>query len=156
MDSLLAMIALWLSFNFGLPAITEPPKVAVVSAQDILFKRHNAFTPQAQQSLLSASHGNTTDDRKNRQAVAIYDQTTGTIFLTEGWSGKTPADLSVLVHEMVHHMQSVNKMPYACPAAREELAYAAQDKWLNMFGQNLFDEFNLDAFTLKVSTSCGL
>ena len=156
MDSLLAMIALWLSFNFGLPAISEPPKVAIVSAQDILFKRYNASTPQAQQSLLSANRGNTTDDRKGRHAVAIYDQAAGTIFLTEGWSGKTPADLSVLVHEMVHHMQSANKMIYACPAAREELAYAAQDKWLRMFGRNLFDEFNLDAFTLKVSTTCGL
>jgi hypothetical protein len=30
--------------------------------------------------------------------------------------------------------------------AREELAYAAQDKWLNLFGRNLS--------TLNVSTAC--
>lgn len=154
MDSLLAMIALWLSFNFGLPEITEPPKIAVVSAQDILFKRHKAFTPHAQQALLS----NTPDGNsrgKTREAVAIYDEDNGTIFLTEGWNGKSPADLSVLVHEMVHHIQSKSRMRYACPAAREELAYAAQDKWLTMFGRNLYDEFDLDAFTLKVTTTCG-
>jgi len=155
MDSLLAMIALWLSFNFSLPAISDPPKIEIVSAQDILFKRHSAFTPQAQQALLAAGRGSNTSG-KGRQAVAIYDEGARTIFLTEGWSGKSPADLSVLVHEMVHHMQSMNKMTYACPAAREELAYAAQDKWLNMFGRNLFDEFDLDAFTLKVSTTCGM
>lgn len=154
MDSLLAMIALWLSFNFSLPAISEPPKIEIVSAQEILFKRHNAFTPQAQQALLSSVRGNKTDS-KSRQAVALYDETTGTIYLTEGWDGKSPADLSVLVHEMVHHIQYKSKMRYACPAAREEPAYAAQDKWLTMFGGNLFDEFNLDTFTLKVSTSCG-
>ncbi|ARQ00068.1 DUF6647 family protein [Pseudorhodoplanes sinuspersici] len=155
MDSLLAMIALWLSFNFGLPAISEPPKVEVVSAQEILFKRYRAFTPQAQQALLATVGGNDTNG-KSRKAVAIYDEPTGTIFLTEGWNSKNPADLSVLVHEMVHHVQREGGLRYECPAAREELAYAAQDKWLNMFGRNLFDDFDLDAFTLRVSTSCGL
>lgn len=154
MYSLLAMIAVWLSFNADLPAITEPPKVEIVSAQDILFRRYKAFTPQSQNKLLSRSQRETTGSNP-REAVAIYDDSTGTILLTEGWSSDNPADLSVLVHEMVHHIQYKSRMRYACPAAREEQAYAAQDKWLNMFGRNLFDEFNLDAFTLKVSTSCG-
>jgi hypothetical protein len=38
--------------------------------------------------------------------------------------------------------------------AREKLAYAAQDKWLNLFGRNLSTEFQIDAFTLNVSTAC--
>jgi hypothetical protein len=154
MDSLLAMIALWLSFNFGLPAILEPPKVEVVSAQEILFKRYKAFTPQAQRTLLTTVGSNDTDG-KSRKAVAIYDEQTGTIFLTEGWNSKNPTDLSVLVHEMVHHVQRKGGLRYECPAAQEEAAYAAQNKWLNMFGRNLLDEFDLDAFTLRVSTSCG-
>ena len=155
MDPLLAMIALWLSFNLSLPAMTEPPKVEIVAAQDILFKRYNAFTPQAQQALIAADHRNAAID-KRREAVAVYDDLNGTIFLPEGWSGSNPADVSVLVHEMVHHIQRKGGLRYACPAAREELAYAAQDKWLRMFGRNLFDEFNLDEFTLKVSTTCGM
>ncbi len=155
MDPLLAMIALWLSFNFSLPAISEPPKVEIVSAQDILFKRYGAFTSQAQQALLSAARRNSTTE-KRREAVAVYDDNNDTIFLPEGWTGHSAADMSVLVHEMVHHIQRKGGLRYACPAAREELAYAAQDKWLRMFGHNLFDEFNLDEFTLKVSTSCGL
>lgn len=155
MDPLLAMIALWLSFNAGLPAISEPPKVEIVPAQDILFKRYNAFTSQAQQALIAQDRQNATID-KRREAVAVYDDRNGTIFLPEGWNGNNPGDVSVLVHEMVHHMQRKAELRYACPAAREELAYAAQDKWLRMFGRNLFDEFNLDEFTLKVSTTCGM
>jgi hypothetical protein len=37
---------------------------------------------------------------------------------------------------------------YNCAGAREELAYAEQDKRFNLFGR----EFQIDAFTLNVST----
>ena len=70
-------------------------------------------------------------------------------------SGKAAADLSVLVHEMVHHLQNIGGIRYECPAAREQLAYLAQDKWLGLFGQDLEHAFEIDKFTLKVSTSCG-
>jgi hypothetical protein len=33
-------------------------------------------------------------------------------------SHKTPAELSVLVHEMVHHLQNVEQLKFACPLAR--------------------------------------
>ena len=39
--------------------------------------------------------------------MAIYDDATQTIYLPEGWQGVKPAKLSILVHEMVHHMQSL-------------------------------------------------
>jgi len=37
----------------------------------------------------------------------------------------------------------------------EELACVAQEKWLGPFGRNLEAEFQIDPFTLKVSTTCG-
>jgi hypothetical protein len=39
--------------------------------------------------------------------------------------------------------------------AREELAYAEQEKWLALFDRSLLTEFQIDPFTLKVSTTCG-
>ena len=65
------------------------------------------------------------------------------------------AEVSVLVHEVVHHLQTSAKLTYECPAARERLAYAAQEKWLGLFGRSLESDFEIDAFTLKVSTMCG-
>jgi hypothetical protein len=47
------------------------------------------------------------------------------------------------------------KVKFECPQAREQLAYAAQDRWLGLFGRNLLDEFEIDGFTLLVSTRCG-
>ena len=54
MNSLLAMIGLWLSFNLSLPAPAEPPKIEFVSKQEILFRRYRAFTTQVQNEVLAA------------------------------------------------------------------------------------------------------
>jgi hypothetical protein len=86
--------------------------------------------------------------------VAVYSDATHTIYLPEGWTGGTPAELSVLVHELVHHVQNVGGLKYACPQEREKLAYMAQERWLGLFGHNLEADFELDAFSLLVKTRC--
>jgi len=45
-------------------------------------------------------------------------------------------------------------MRYECGQASEELAYAAQDAWLRMFGRDLAGDFEIDPFTLLVSLRC--
>lgn len=60
----------------------------------------------------------------------------------------------MLVHEMVHYLQNMAHIKYECAQAKEELAYAAQEKWLRMFGRNLTTEFEVDPFTLLVSARC--
>ena len=85
---------------------------------------------------------------------AFYDDKTRTIFLPKGWTGRSPAELSVLVHEMVHHVQNVAGLTYACPEEREKIAYAAQRQWLALFGRDLMREFKIDPMTLLVRTNC--
>jgi len=150
MDALLTAIVLWISANFDLPAKYDHPKIEIVPATEIAALRYRSFTPDKQREILSLG-GNTTGG----DVVAIYDSTRTTIFLAMGWTGSTPAELSVLVHEAVHHLQSAGNLTYECPAAREELAYAAQEKWLGLFGRSLLSEFEIDPFTLKIRTVCG-
>ena len=69
-------------------------------------------------------------------------------------SDDTPAELSVLVHEVVHHFQNVLRLKYECPQEREKLAYIAQDRWLALFGHSLESDFHMDAFSLLVKTQC--
>ena len=38
--------------------------------------------------------------------------------------------------------------------AREKVAYMAQDKWLKRFGTSLESEFDLDMFTVLISSAC--
>jgi hypothetical protein len=154
MDALLTAIVLWLSANFDLPAKHDHPKIEIVPATEIAALRYRAFTPEKQSEILSLGR-NTAAPGRDGDVVAVYDNARKTIFLPMGWTGGTPAELSVLVHEVVHHLQKAANLTYECPAAREELAYAAQDKWLGLFGRSLLSEFDIDPFTLKMKTVCG-
>ena len=137
MNALLTAIVTWLSINFGLPAIYDHPSVAVVT--------------EAQVTKLRYGTDHVSD---GRVVMAVYNDATHSVSLTNSWTGRTPAELSVLVHEMVHHLQNKAGLSYRCPAAREVLAYAAQAKWLSQFGSDLEREFGIDPMTLKVRTSC--
>ena len=148
MDALLTVIILWLSANFGLPANYEHPRVEFVPPSKIVALRYRGLSGlQAPAAAGTALPG-------QREAVAVYDVATKTIFLRDDWSGKSPADLSVLVHEVVHHLQALGKLKFECPQEREQLAFTAQEKWLNLFGTNLEREFEIDPFTLLVTTKC--
>ncbi len=64
-------------------------------------------------------------------------------------------EVSILVHEMVHHAQNLAGMKAECPQARERMAYEAQQRWLSRFGVDMAEAFGIDGFTLLVFTSCG-
>jgi hypothetical protein len=87
--------------------------------------------------------------------VALYDDEAGTIFLPQGWTGSTPAEMSILVHEMVHHLQNVSGRTFACPGAREAEALDLQERWLALSGVTLTEVFELNSLTLFVLTRCG-
>jgi hypothetical protein len=77
-----------------------------------------------------------------------------TLYLPQGWTGATPVEMSVLIHELVHHVQNVAEIGFPCPAAREKPAFAAQAAWLERHGSDLETAFGLDAMTLLVRTNC--
>jgi hypothetical protein len=147
---LLGAIAAWLSRELDLPVIDRYPAVAIISADAITSLRYRGQLPQGSRAVAGAEMARpSTDD-----TVAIYADDSRTIYLAEGWSGRTPADLSILVHEMVHHVQNVLGLKHECPRAREKLAYRAQDRWLALFGHSLETDFELDGFSLLGKTGC--
>jgi hypothetical protein len=119
-----------------------------------VFLRYGAFT-SAQREVANQEE-QTSGVLNRRQAVAVYDDLNETIFLPENWKGDTPAEVSVLVHEMVHHLQNEAGTTYECPAEREKLAYEVQDSWLRPFGRSLEGEFEINGLALLVSTSCAM
>jgi hypothetical protein len=144
MEALLTVIALWLSSNFGLPATFDPPHVKFVSTKELT----SLFQSASQQQVGMVLNQPASD------IVSLYHNESKTIYLLEGWSGKTPAEASILVHEMVHHLQNLGQLKFACPQEREELAYKAQDRWLGLFGHDLVQDFQMDGFTVLVKTKC--
>jgi hypothetical protein len=150
MKELLTVLATWLSINFGLPAIQDHPQIEMVQPVRMAAIRYRGLVPDrapVTQSDDDAPLGTPTN------IVALYDDARKTIYLPHGWRG-SPAELSVLVHELVHHIQNEAGMKFACPGEREKLAYDAQAKWLAIFGMTLEAEFDVDPFSLLVRTNC--
>lgn len=152
MTALLTAIVIWLSANFDLPAIHDHPRVELVPAVRMAALRYRGLATDRQPPRATAN----TDAplASGEDVLAVYDDTKRILYLPEGWTGTTPAELSVLVHEMVHHLQNVAGLKFDCPQAREKPAYSAQDKWLGLFGKNFSKEFEIDAMTILVRTNC--
>jgi hypothetical protein len=153
METLLTAIVTWLSLSFGLPANYDHPRLELVSPATMNAVQFRGRVPLRSQGVPRA--GSQPEHRASQRDVeALYDDDSRTIYLPDGWTGKTPAEVSVLVHEMVHHLQNLAGSKFECPQARERLAYAAQNRWLARSGRNLMDEFDLDPLTVLLRTKC--
>jgi hypothetical protein len=141
LELLLSVMVLWLSTNYDLPADMRHPLVEVVSQDEMISRRLR--NPEK-----FASY-------RNEEIEAVYNEDTKTIYLLWGWTTQSIKDVSVLVHEMVHHLQLSKGERYSCPAERERLAYEAQEKWLGQFGKSLESEFGLDPFSVLVKSLCN-
>ncbi len=152
MDALLTAIVVWLSANYGLPTIFNQPRIARVPSIEMASLRNKGLPASRQRVFTIQDHEASVE--KMRDVVAVYNDQTHTIYISDKWTGRTPAELSVLVHEMVHHLQNQAGITYECPAEREKQAYEAQDKWLSLFGRSLESEFQINGLALLISTSC--
>lgn len=152
MEGLLTALITWLSANYALPANYNLPAVRYAAPMEIASIRYSAFGPQRNREAIAAYDALPADQRQS--IVSIYEDAAKTIVLPVGWQGRTPAELSILVHEMVHHLQNLAGLTYACPQEREALAYEAQEKWLGLFGRSLASEFEIDGMALLVKTKC--
>ena len=146
---LMMAIADWLAGEFDLPRATELPRIAFASPSELVRRRYRLIrsdTTQASYEMPAQS--------AVARTVAIYDDSEKTIYLAEHWRGDSAADVSVVVHEMVHHLQNIGHMHFTCARAREATAYEAQEKWLRMYGRSLREDFDIDPFTVLVNAMC--
>ena len=149
MDHLVAVLTLWLSIEFGLPAYAPPPEIEFLPEPELtrLWMEGVARRNGMDVDTIARQLGEV-------KIEAFYDDTHATISLAEDWSADSRRDVSTLVHELVHHLQQADGRQYRCPAAREQLAYEAQERWLALFDASLETQFHIDALTLRLHTRC--
>lgn len=150
--SLVDEILAWLSADMELPLANQPPRIAFVSNEKIASLRYKRFPGEVPQPVVASNER--TPGAVEPEIVAVYVDDEQTVYLPVGWAGDTPTEVSVLVHELVHHLQNLASEKFACPQAREKAAYAAQERWLARSGRTLQGEFEIDPMTLLVRTSC--
>lgn len=63
----------------------------------------------------------------------------GTVYMdSEVWDPEDSTQVSLLVHELVHHAQLFMSRTWACPNAKETMAYTLQNRWLEQQGHAAF------------------
>lgn len=138
LGGLAASIADWTAKASGLPQPAVLPMVVRASRQEMAALHYGAGAGAAGLA----------------EIEALYDRRRGRILLAEDWVGATPRDVSVLVHEFVHHFEVAAGLAPDCPAAGEARAYATQAAWLAGFGSDLQQGFGIDPVTLRLLTTC--
>lgn len=98
---------------------------------------------------VDAATGPGPGDGAGDDIVAFYVARSATIYLPAGWTGASAVEMSVLVHEMVHHMEAVMT---GGGAGDERLAYLLQDRWLQAHGSSLEQSFGIDPFSRAMLT----
>jgi hypothetical protein len=146
----LETIMRWIAERFDLPESAERPAVVFESPARLARMRQGGF---AVREMMAPRHQVNETSRRS-DSLAVYSDAKRTIYLSEHWSGATEAELSVLVHEVVHHLQNVAGLKYNCPGDREKIAYQAQAAWLRQFDKSLQSEFGLDGPSILVHRNC--
>ena len=131
MKELIIALLAWVGAETGLTVPAPPPVVLV---------------PEARMLELAAG---------SSDVKAMYMRDEGTIYLRDDWGIADLRCRATLLHELVHHVQIVNRVPVACPAEREREAYRLTLKWLREQGaKDPYAVLDIDEFTIIFLSIC--
>lgn len=124
METLIAALMVWASAQTGLPVPDETPRIVMAEPCEIERLFHDDGTRDC--------------GDEGMRTVAIYDHRIDTIFLPDTWKPGSLYHVSMLLHELVHHMQDktgLNMDTAPCPGRDlEKPAYEAQFAFLAAAG----------------------
>tara|TARA_A100001011_G_scaffold357940_1_gene403251 strand:+ start:167 stop:586 length:420 start_codon:yes stop_codon:yes gene_type:complete len=134
MKEILTALMIWFGANTPLQVNHELPSVVFLPQETMeqMFYGDNEYEPDS-------LHG-------------MYNQDTDTIYLPDDWDRKSPWDMSVLVHEMVHYLQDMNNMKFNCSNEMEKMAWPIQQFYLKK-AHNY--EWDYDKLWFLVVSNCG-
>ncbi len=85
--------------------------------------------------------------------LALYAKGEHVLYLSYEINLGTVLGRSILLHELVHHLQRVNDVHFECPEATEAQAYQLQSQWLHE--QGVKDPWSLIGFSEMELNSLG-
>ena len=137
MDMLVATLMAWIAAHSSFGVAQTP---------------HIQFVPKRE---MSGAYARAVNDVNHFQVHAFYLPSTGTVYLPRSWQTTDLRDESVLVHELVHHLQKTNNVEVSCPAALERQAYTLQFDWLREQGvADPYEFTGIDILTVIMASSC--
>jgi hypothetical protein len=98
------------------------------------------------------------DDVSGGQIIkvrALYEYPSATVYVSRDFDWSNLLDRSILLHELVHHVQHRNAVKFQCHAAAEPQAYELQATWLEEQGEDEpWGLMNVDRFTVYALSAC--
>ena len=89
------------------------------------------------------------------QVEALYSERDHSIYLSDGWKADNLRRSSILLHELVHHLQYLNHVKVTCESEYELQAYKLQLAWLGEQGvKDPLDYMGIDPFLFFMLGKC--
>lgn len=86
---------------------------------------------------------------------ALYSREHDTIYLPTDWNANAAHDCATLLHELIHHLQAVNKVEVSCPNQYEFQAYSLTIDWLHEQGvENPLKVLHVNDVALFMLSQC--
>ena len=136
MKEILTALMIWLGANTTFDTNHDIPNVL--------------FLTQTQMEELYYPEGK--KDNFPNQLHGLYDKESNTIILPDTWDRRDPWDMGVLLHEMIHYLQDVNKHEFQCTAEMERDAWPIQQKYLQEQHDYVWD---YDGLWYMVISTCA-
>lgn len=138
MEKLMLGLMAFAAAHTGLPMADELPDVVQKPPERLW----GIFMPDAEY------------DPEGRSVSGLYDHRSGTIYLPDQWAADDVRDVSILLHELVHHLQHEAGVTYQCRGAMEAPAYAAQFAFIEAAGKDPFELLEMNGLFLLMVTTC--
>jgi hypothetical protein len=136
MNELVVALLVWIAGETGL-AMPPPPSVDLLPKEQISERAYGR------------------NWRPGDDVRGLYDGDSGTVYLLDGWNAADLRSRSVLLHELVHHVQAFHRISYECSARREHEAYDLTVKWLRQQGvTNPYAVMDTDEYTIIATSAC--
>ena len=161
MKVFIAAMMLWISNQTGY-TIPEHPNVQYLTKHELKAYAHGCdqiSVPKQNKDICDAREFWDLDEwAGSKSPIALYNHKEKLIILDKNFNIDTIHDQSVLLHELVHHLQSHSGKDFngSCRGHLEKEAYELQDQWLKeKYDTNVYDVIGINELFLILLTTCG-
>ena len=154
MDTLIVALIAWIVARTELVA-PNPPRIVFVPKHQINELYRGVTNGEREPQTIFSNFRGARNPSDAVGVQALYVRADATIYLQQNWRPVGLRNQSILLHELVHHVQRFNHVKGPCPASLERRAYDLQAAWLRE--QGVADPYELmgpDQFTVAILTAC--
>ena len=150
MIEIITSLMLWIAAATGWP-IPDHPKITYIEDGYQFFRLSHECDAKPNQPVCDTYNGEDTN------ILGLYNHLTKTIYLNKEFWWASVRDQSILLHELVHHMQYSRDSEFyrkQCKGDLEKEAYDLQEIWLKERGRTLYDTIELGPLFRYILTRC--